>query len=347
MSNQVKNILEENYNKIGKIINVETVLNVRSGPGISYGIIGKLYEGNEVTIVARMKQSGESLYWYKIKFNSGYGYIRSDFVDVISVEIPYNATGKIINVSSKLNVRSGPGISYNILGTLTGGAIVTIVAKTKSSGEGLDWYKINFKLGIGYVRSDFVSLTDNNGSGNQNVNIKKVFIDPGHGGSDPGASGNAIIERDIVLEISMILGNLLKSRGIQVMYSRTSNTTYVELNERAKMANKWGADLFISIHANSFITPDACGTETYTHTNGSITSKGLAQRVVDSISNTMNLYNRGVKKANFVVLRESNMAAILVETAFVSNSLDADKLKANPGGFAIAIANGIIRHISN
>ena len=73
---------EEVFNRTGKIINVSTELNVRSGPGTSYSAIGKLYGGNKVTIVSRIKPSGESLYWYKINYGSGEGYIRSDFVEL-------------------------------------------------------------------------------------------------------------------------------------------------------------------------------------------------------------------------------------------------------------------------
>ncbi|MDZ5038432.1 N-acetylmuramoyl-L-alanine amidase, partial [Clostridium perfringens] len=88
------------------------------------------------------------------------------------------------------------------------------------------------------------------GSGIGMPGVKKIFIDAGHGGSDPGASGNGLKEKDIVLSIAQKLTSLFNAKGIQVSHSRYSDTS-VGLAERAEMANNWGADLFISIHANA------------------------------------------------------------------------------------------------
>ena len=165
---------ETPYNATGEIINVEptSILNVRSGPGTSYDAIGTLKLGNKVTIVAKTRPAGETKDWYKISFNSGYGYVRSDFVKISSSEgdnsneIPYYATGEVINVepTSVLNVRSGPGTSYDAIGTLRLGNIVNVLAKTKPAGETKNWYKIRFNSGYGYVRSDFVKINSSGGN---------------------------------------------------------------------------------------------------------------------------------------------------------------------------------------
>ncbi|MGL5066618.1 MAG: N-acetylmuramoyl-L-alanine amidase [Sarcina sp.] len=242
--------------------------------------------------------------------------------------------------TTSVNIRKGPSTNTEILGTLAGGAKLDISRRVKPSGDNFYWYRIVFKGEYAYIREDFVTINAG-GAGNGNTgNIGKVFIDPGHGGTDPGAS-DLVVEREVVLEISRRLGDILKSKGIAVEYSRTSNSTTVGLSERANKANSWGADLFISIHANSFSSP-VSGTETYVYTSPSQSSKDLATKIVNSISSDMGLSNRGMKQANFTVLREAAMPAVLVETAFVNHSSDADKLRNNPSGFANAIANVIL-----
>ena len=172
-------------------------------------------------------------------------------------------------------------------------------------------------------------------------NIRKVFIDPGHGGSDPGAVGNGLKEKDITLSIALKLGNILKSKGMTVAYSRTTDT-YVSLESRARKANDWGADLFVSIHCNSYASSSASGTECFTYPSTSSSTKSLSRNVSNNISKSLSLTNRGHKEANFAVLRLSNMPAILVETAFISNSSDASKLKSRQDDFASSIASQII-----
>ena len=105
--------------------------------------------------------------------------------------------------------------------------------------------------------------SSSSGSGTLPGGPIKVFIDAGHGDTDPGAVGNGLNEKDVVLNIAKKLGALLNGRGISIKYSRT-NDTYLSLEDRARLANAWGADLFVSIHANS-ATSSVRGTECYTH----------------------------------------------------------------------------------
>ena len=173
------------------------------------------------------------------------------------------------------------------------------------------------------------------GSGTLPGGSIKVFIDAGHGGTDPGAVGNGLKEKDIVLSIATKLGSLLNGRGISIKYSRT-NDTYLSLEERARLANACGADLFLSIHANS-ATSSVRGTECYTHPTANTATKTLSGNVSRAISS---------KFGNFAVLRLSNMPAILVETAFISNSSDANLLNTRQTDFSIAIANSILSYFN-
>lgn len=169
----------------------------------------------------------------------------------------------------------------------------------------------------------------------------KVFIDPGHGGSDPGSVGNGLRECDINLAVSKRVQYHLQRQGIEVMMSRQSDTI-VSLNERTNMANKWGADVLVSIHCNSE-TPAAYGVETYCY---QFQYRNLADLVHGKILEDTSLYyaNRGVKAADFHMLRESYMSAALVEMSFISNYRDAQLLANKQEGFAIAISKGVLAY---
>lgn len=173
---------------------------------------------------------------------------------------------------------------------------------------------------------------------------RKVFIDPGHGGIDPGAGGNGINEKDVVLSISKMVGNILTRKGVTVEYSRKTDVN-VTLAGRAEMANNWGASLFVSIHANSNAGTPATGTECYTYPSTDSANKQLSANVAKAISNKLGLVNRGHKEADFAVLRLTNMPAILVETAFINNASDANLLKNRKADFAEAIANEILKYL--
>ncbi len=107
----------------------------------------------------------------------------------------------------------------------------------------------------------------------------KIVIDPGHGGAEDGAIGHSgLKEKDLTLEIAKRLGGLLSNRlGAEVVYTRTSDLT-VALDARAAIANQAGADLFISIHANSSDDPGARGVETYYVANTSFPGRGFPRR---------------------------------------------------------------------
>ncbi|NGT82858.1 SH3 domain-containing protein [Clostridium perfringens] len=187
------------YDASGEIINVSSTLNVRSGPGTSYNAIGTLRGGDRVTIIAKVRPLTEQFYWYRIKFGSGTGYIRSDFVKIIESgvnEIPMNNVGRI-KVSSTLNVRSGPGTIYDVIGTLSNGNLVKVLAKVRPLTEQLYWYKIEFENRIGYVRSDFVvfdhsPIPPTNNSEEKAKDKAKTFIKNVFG--DVGLSGDLKID---------------------------------------------------------------------------------------------------------------------------------------------------------
>jgi len=178
----------------------------------------------------------------------------------------------------------------------------------------------------------------------------KIFIDPGHGGSDPGAIYTKVVdgkkvtynEKDFNLDISLKLKEKLKNRGYEVFMSREKDE-FVDLYDRTKMANSLNADLFISIHNNAIDNSSVRGTMVLykeKQQNGIIPDKQFAQIVLDSIIKQVGTQNKGiVERPNLVVLRTSNMPAVLVEVAFGTNPQDLDLLLSD--SFKDAVAKAI------
>ena len=216
------------------------------------------------------------------------------------------------------------------------------------------------------------------------LQVKTVVIDPGHGGKDPGTTSNSPIhEKNVVLELSLMLRDLLESRGYHVRLTR-ENDVFLPLRERTRLATMQGADLFISIHANAATRPGASGVETYylalasdataqrtaaRENSGagygikeldklvtkilketkSVESRQLARYIQKELVDSTNAIDRGVKHAPFVVLIGTKVPAVLVEVGFLSHQAEAQKLakKAYKRNIAEAIARGIDRYVSS
>jgi N-acetylmuramoyl-L-alanine amidase len=173
--------------------------------------------------------------------------------------------------------------------------------------------------------------------------LVKIYLDAGHGGKDSGAVGNGLYEKNVVLDLTKrVEAKLREYANVQVLQSRTTDV-FLELSERADKANQWGADCFISLHLNSATTASAKGFETFIY-NGSVGPDTIAfQNVIHTeILRQIgpNTTDRGKKRANFAVLRESNMIALLGENLFVSNAGEASLLKQTT--FLDKVAQGYV-----
>ena len=210
----------------------------------------------------------------------------------------------------------------------------------------------------------------------------KIVIDPGHGGTEDGAVGhNGLKEKDLTLQISKKLGDLLADHlGAEVIYTRTADLT-VPLEARAGVANEANADVFISVHANSSDDPGARGVETYYVANSppplgvSLTGRAstaeasalkavaedfklgeshklaveVQQALCRAFGSESGVPNRGVKQAPFVVLLDAEMPSILAEVGFVTSPADEQRLSTARGQQAVANAlyRGIARYLSS
>lgn len=156
----------------------------------------------------------------------------------------------------------------------------------------------------------------------------KVFIDAGHGGTDSGASANGIKEKDIVLKIAKKVQSYLQDyNDVSIKMSRTTDV-YLSLKQRTDMANAWGADYFLSIHVNA---GGGTGFESFVYSTISDTSKtnSIRNQIHDEIMKVIGMRDRGKKKANLHVLRESKMASCLTENGFIDTKADADQMKSS------------------
>lgn len=155
---------------------------------------------------------------------------------------------------------------------------------------------------------------------------KKVFLDPGHGGSDPGAVANGLQEKNLTLAIAKECEKVLKSEydDVDIKLSRTGDT-YPSLSARAKMANDWGANLFISVHINA---DGGTGFESFVY-NGVVAAATITYQnaIHATIISGSGFKDRGKKRANFQVLRDTKMPAVLTENGFIDRREDAEKLK--------------------
>lgn len=150
----------------------------------------------------------------------------------------------------------------------------------------------------------------------------RVFIDPGHGGKDNGASSlNKRHEKDFVLSLGQKVAALLeKEPKIEVTMTR-SDDTFIELEERPNLANNADADLFVSIHANSAGKETVGGTETYYWTEQSLDFAKLMHRYLVEATG---FPDRKVKQERFVVIRNSTMPAVLLEIGFLTNRAEEE-----------------------
>ncbi|MCI3027597.1 GW dipeptide domain-containing protein, partial [Desemzia sp. C1] len=186
-------------------------------------------------------------------------------------------------------------------------------------------------------------------------NKKVVVIDAGHGGSDPGAQRVGVREKDLNLSVAKKVQSKLKAAGYEVIMTRT-NDTFIAVSERARIANISNADIFVSIHTNSF-NGITSGIETFSYDlkgnaknplvandrNRMLKSNTLSSSIQNSLISNTAAKSRGAKKANFHVLRETGMPAVLTEIGFIDNTTERNKLVTN--SYQEKLANGITNGI--
>ena len=203
------------------------------------------------------------------------------------------------------------------------------------------------KKGIKVTKPPGTFLTDGGIEG------KIITIDPGHGGSDPGAVGNkGTLEKNITLEISKRLKEFLQEKGAIVYMTRTTDREVAgpgasdvdELQARINVAEKHNSDLFISVHINSSVNKKVGGFSTYYYPKTKFDGK-IAKSIQDNLTANYGRDNLGLREANFYVIKRCSMPATLLELCFISNKKEEKLMGGN--WFQTKTANLIAEGIEN
>ncbi len=286
--------------------------------------------------------------------------------NVFSLDNPYRV---VIDVTSPKDGSAGPS------GVTATGSAQTRQEKPLSEAE-------KAKLAAKYKASPSSRQQLGDLMKQLGLTVKTIMIDAGHGGKDPGASANGILEKNYVLRVAKMVGERLQKKGYTVLYTRTDDT-FIPLEERTAMANVRKADMFVSIHINAHRSAGVSGVETYyldlANSKSAVRvaarenavsekrisdlqfiltdlmlnskmkeSKSLAELVQKNmVSLTRNagyqVRDNGVRSAPFYVLMGAKMPAVLVELGYCTNTTEARRIKSEK--YLQRVADGVVKGI--
>ena len=176
------------------------------------------------------------------------------------------------------------------------------------------------------------------------ADLKRVIIDAGHGGVEPGAMFNGRREKDDTLRLALAVGQILENNGVDVVYTRTTDTFDTPL-EKAQIANRSGADYFVSIHRNAMPVPGTgSGVTTLVYQDEGVPAmlaENIQRNLVETGFNDLGIQER----PGLIVLRRTQMPAVLVEAVFIDNPQDNQFFDENFEAIAQAIADGVLQTI--
>jgi N-acetylmuramoyl-L-alanine amidase len=181
---------------------------------------------------------------------------------------------------------------------------------------------------------------------NPELKYGPVVIDAGHGGRDPGTSHNGLREKDIVLDVALMVAERLRVAGVDARLTRSTDT-FIELNDRAALARKVGAKLFVSLHCDAAANRGARGFTIYAPRDRMGQTGSFASSMEKSILTT-NMASRGIRGAGFRVLARTTCPAVLVEMGYLSNRHEARVLgsKSFKRAIAGAMANAVTDYLT-
>lgn len=246
----------------------------------------------------------------------------------------YNASAySIASLTKKLKT----GSIKNILADKYGaeGILITIPISQETTVDCLENMSAT-KLVLSVKNPVTVTPSKNNLSG------KFIIIDPGHGGSDPGATRNNIQEKQLTIDISKKIAKKLEEQGAKVYMTRYDDT-FVSLSDRVDVTNNKKPDLFVSVHINACENEEINGIETHYWKDDSL---DFAKAVHKSVMSKIDGNNRGVIKSRFYVIRHTTIPAILLELGFISNPDERNELlsEERQEKSAEAVCEGIINY---
>lgn len=333
-------------------------LNVRVSPSHDAPVVGHLQTGDKIT--AFKEANG----WVQTYFEDDVAWVASQYLvetasETKSTPEVKSSSDKVEIIASGVNVRSGPGTNYSITGSTTSGDTYKLIEATDS------WVKIGLANGSGWVAAELTSLASSSANSDQssepategsNDSIKNsdngslsgytIVLDPGHGGKDPGSIGfNNVHEKDLINQTTEKVAQHLRHAGANVVLTRTQDS-YISLDQRIQISNSYRTDAFISLHYNAFPVPVVRGLSTYYYSGGD--DKTLAHHLQSSLATVGGVYDRGIRRGDYKVLRENKDLAVLIELGFITNPDELQTLQtaAFQNGAAQAITDGLINYFS-
>ena len=304
-SNESNSSGETSIAKSGKVVNVQSALNVRNGASTSSRIIGSLSNGSNVTIL------GESGNWYKIKYGTSTGYVSKEYIKASgessnsntenntnnsnsesnsSEETSSNKSGKVVNVHTGLNVRNGASTSSGIIGSLSNGSNVTIV------GESGNWYKIKYGNSTGYVSKEYIKASGESSNSNTENNTNSSNSESNGTNTSGETSTN---KTGYVVNVSSGLNvrnqASTNSNIIGALYNGANVTIVGENGDWYKI--KYGSSTgyvskdYISLggasNSNNPSTPNNSNTSNVPNNNGGSENSNVTSSAYDTVYNAM------------------------------------------------------------
>jgi N-acetylmuramoyl-L-alanine amidase len=351
-------------NKNGKWGTVTaTYLNFRSSGNLNAPIIGSLKYGTAVQILS------ESNGWLSVQTSDGKkGWASSNYISIQSGNSPVTQAPKpetkppsappasilkkVVVMTDGVNIRQGPSTAYLIVGKANQGDEYAYIQSKN------DWVQLKLPNGnTAWIAGWLVAIQQTQSSSNNNSGTtapkpstgglkgKRIVIDPGHGGHDPGALGKAhgTHESELTLMSARLLATELSKTGAVVILTR-SDSNYISLNKRVEISHYHFADAFISLHYNSALDTRASGLLTFYNGQKDI-------KLADSVHSGLlqagtGLPGGNVRFGNFHVLRENKQPSVLVELGFLSNPFDEMTVRSDSfqSKAASGITNGLAKY---
>ena len=350
-------------NKTVGTVTASPALNLRKTSVATSAILTAIPKNAQVDVISKNTNN-----WYNITYNGQTGWVSGSYLTIKTiVPTPVVPTPTVANktvgtttASPALNLRKTSVTTSSILTTIPKNAQVDVISKNANN-----WYNITYNGQTGWVSGSYLTVKTVAVTTPVPIPVpvttkepslvgKTIVIDPGHGAPDTGAIGPAgTKEKDNNLAISFMLATALKTGGANVIMTRLvdnspASINFNELSDlqfRSTLANNAKADIFVSLHNDSFDNSAVSGTSTYYSADNpkAALSKQLAENVQAELIKALGTSDRGVKEAGFYVIKNTTMPAILVETAFISNAAEEQKLSSNT--FRQSAANAIMKGI--
>lgn len=323
-------------------------LNIRSGPGTDFDIIG---QANTDEMYPIIMEQGE---WVEIQLEAETGWVTTAYItikeeSVESDSIISSTTDKSNSINTEKTIiiqfdntqlRKGPSTEFEITRFAEKGTQYDVISEEEN------WYEVSKGDFTGYVSKQLVHKNSNTSPSSGGIKDKTIMIDAGHGGRDVGAIGaTGIYEKDITYLTAKVLEHELSILGANVLLTRPEDE-FVSLESRASFSNISETDAFISVHYNSVPElPHVTGIETYYYHEQ---DKDLAQYIQQEIIKQTDSNNRGTTQNNYLVIRQNFKPSVLIELGFISNQEKEALLgtAAYQQNLVSGIVNGLRKYFS-